>query len=486
MSSILEASADECAAILRSDLMNFTERSFYELNPQTDFIPGQYVELLVSTLEKCRKGAIRRLIINMPPRTLKSLATSVAFPAWILGHDPAMEIICASYGQDLADKHALDCRKLMTSAFYRDLFPGTALSRDKQSVNDFTTTAHGFRLSTSVGGALTGRGADIIILDDVMKPEDALSEARRKSGNEWYRTTLLSRLNNKKDGVIIIVMQRLHEDDLVGNVLESGEDWKVLSLPAIAKKDEVYPIESPLGNYTYRRNAGETLHPERDSVETYQKIREEVGNYVFQSQYQQNPTAPEEGMINREWIKSYEQTPPLNNMMIIQSWDTASNCGELNDYSVCTTWGLYNMDFYLLDVYRKRLTYPQLKRAVAEQYRKFSLFKVVIEEKSSGISLIQELQSEGVYDVVPYKPEPGSDKVMRLGKQSIKFESGRVYLSKQAPWLDDYVREVTGFPGSKYDDQVDSTSQALDYLERFASPANSRPFFGSGRGYEYC
>jgi hypothetical protein len=351
MSLILEASADEYAAILRSDLMSFTERSFYELNPQTDFIPGQYIELLASTLEKCRKGTIKRLIINMPPRTLKSLATSVAFPAWLLGQDPAMEIICASYGQDPADKHVLDCRKLMTSAFYRGLFPGTFLSHDKQSVNDFVTTAHGFRLSVSVGGPLTGRGADIIILDDVMKPEDALSEARRKSGNEWYRTTLLSRLNNKKDGVIIIVMQRLHEDDLVGNVLESGEDWEVLSLPAIAKKDEVYAIESPLGNYTYRRNAGEALHPERDSVETYQKIREEVGNYVFQSQYQQDPTAPEEGMINREWIKSYEQAPPLNNMMIIQSWDTASNCGELNDYSVCTTWGLYNTDFYLLDVY---------------------------------------------------------------------------------------------------------------------------------------
>jgi hypothetical protein len=251
MSALHGLSADEYRAILRNDLATFIERSFYEINPQTDFIPGQYIELLAPTLEKCRTGKTKRLIINLPPRTLKSIVANVVFPAWLLGHEPGKQIICASYGQDLADKHALDCRKLMASAFYRSLFPGTVLSRDKQSVNDFLTTNQGFRLSTSVGGPLTGRGADIIILDDVMKPEDALSEARRKSGNEWYRTTLLSRLNNKRDGVIIVVMQRLHEDDLVGNLLESGEDWEVLSLPAIAKCDERYLIESPLGNRTY-------------------------------------------------------------------------------------------------------------------------------------------------------------------------------------------------------------------------------------------
>ena len=487
MSASIAFSEDDYNALLRNDLTSFIERTFYELIPQTNFIPGQYIELLASTLKKCSTGETKRLIINLPPRTLKSLAASVAFPAWLLGHEPGKRIICASYGQDLAEKHARDCRTLMASAFYRDLFPGTVLSSDKQSVNDFMTTKQGFRMATSVGGVVTGRGADIIILDDVMKPEDALSEARRKTGNDWYRTSLLSRLNSKEDGVIIIVMQRLHQDDLVGNVLESGEHWEVLSLPAIAQRDERYLIESPLGNRTYVRKAGEALHPQRDSLETYQKVREAVGEFVFQSQYQQNPMPLEGGLIKREWIKFYEPDKvPKDFGYVLQSWDTASNCGELNDYSVCTTWGLLYMDFYLLDVYRKRLTYPQLKRAVGELFRRFHPVKVLIEDKSSGISLNQELRLDGVYCIEPYKPAPGSDKIMRLGEQSIKFENGRVYLPKHAPWLDDYVREITGFPGSKYDDQVDSTSQALHFLGKLASPANYRPFGWSSWGYETC
>lgn len=486
MSIAIELSDEYYDTLLRNDLTCFIERSFYELIPESDFIPGQYLALLASTLEKCRAGIIKRLIINLPPRTLKSLATSVAFVAWLLGHEPSKQIMCASYGQDLADKHARDCRALINSPFYRNLFPGTILSPDKHAVSDFMTTRKGVRMSTSVGGSVTGRGADIIILDDVMKPDDALSEARRKTGNEWYRTTLSSRLNSKKDGVVIIVMQRLHQDDLVGNLLETEDQWEVLSLPAIAQRDEEYLIERPIRSYTYQRKAGEALHPERDSLETYEKVRKEVGEFVFQSQYQQNPMPIEGGLIKREWLKFYEPAQlPKEFCWILQSWDTANGCGELNDYSACTTWGLLYTDFYLLDVYRKRVTYPQLKRAVVDLFRKYHPFKILIEDKSSGISLIQELKSDDIYNVAPYKPAPGSDKIMRLGIQSIKFENGRVYLPKQAPWLDDYVRELTGFPGTKYDDQVDSTSQALDVLGGLAFPQLRRGF-GSSWGYETC
>jgi hypothetical protein len=178
VSSAIQLTFEEYQTILRNDFASFNERSFYELNPQAKFVPGPYIELLTATLEKCRTGETRRLIINLPPRTLKSHAATDAFPAWLLGHDPSKQIICASYGQDLADKHARDCRTLMSSAFYRGLFPRTVLSPEKLSVNDFMTTQQGFRMSTSVGGVLTGRGADIIILDDPLKPEDALSDRR--------------------------------------------------------------------------------------------------------------------------------------------------------------------------------------------------------------------------------------------------------------------------------------------------------------------
>ena len=473
MSASSGFSADEYQVILRNDLTSFIERSFLELNPQTTFMASIYIELLASTLEKCRTGKTKRQIINLPPRTLKSHAASVAFPAWLLGHDPAKQIICVSYGQDLADKHARDCRTLMSSSFYRRLFPGTVLSPDKQSVNEFLTTSQGFRMSTSVGGVLTGRGADVIIIDDILKPEDALSETRRKAANEWYFNTLLSRLNSKENGVIIIVMQRLHQGDLIGEVTDR-EHWDMLSLPAIAEQDESYLIEGPLGNHLYKRKAGEALHPERDSIEIYRNIREAVGEYNFQSQYQQSPASRECGVIKREWIR-YE-TAPEKMDYTLQSWDTANKGGECNDYSVCTTWGTHDGNFYLLDVFRKRLNFPDLKRAILDLFENYNPEKLLIEDRGSGTSMLQELKYGDIWCLEAYNPKQGSDKLMRLAAQSIKFENGRVYLPKQAPWLDEYVQEITGFPGTKHDDQVDSTSQALDYLTNYAYPHTRTPY----------
>lgn len=480
----------EYQAILRNDLTTFIDRSFIELNPRTIFQCGQYIELLASALDHCRTGKTRRLIINLPPRTLKSHAASVAFPAWLLGHNPAKQIICASYGQDLADKHGRDCRTLMSSSFYRGLFPGAVLSEVKQSVNDFMTTAQGFRMATSVGGVLTGRGADIIILDDILKPEDALSETRRKAANEWYFSTLLSRLNSKEHGVIILVMQRLHQDDLVGEVTDR-EPWEVLSLPAIATDDECYRYEDWLGEHSFRRGSAEALHPERDSVETLRKIRDSIGEYNFQSQYQQSPLSREGSLIRKEWLRYYEPGKlPQDFEWIFQSWDTACKVGDANDYSVCTTWKAIGSNFYLIDVYRQRMTYPQLKRRAVELYNRFDPSKVLIEDQASGTALIQELRAEGIYCIEAYKPSPGSDKIARFAAQAIKFENGRVFLPKEAPWLDDYIREITGFPGSKHDDQVDSTSQALECLTPMANSVGA--FAGLDRylrtrmSYETC
>src|SRR5258708_2544751 len=267
-------SAAEYQVILRQDLMSFIERSFYELNPQTWLMLAPHLEVIATKLEACRRGKIRRLIINLPPRSLKSHGASIAFPAWLLGHNPAVHIICASYGQDLPDKFARDSRRIMTSSWYRALFP-TRLA-ERQAVHDFTTTRQGTRMATSVGGVLTGRGADLIIIDDPLKPDEALSESRRKAVNEWYDHTLVSRLNDKAQGCIIIIMQRLHQDDLVGHVLEQ-EAWEVLSFPAIAEADEPHLIESPLGRRFFERRVGDILHSERESATTLAQIRETIG-----------------------------------------------------------------------------------------------------------------------------------------------------------------------------------------------------------------
>lgn len=453
---------NEYQAILRRDFVSFIERSFYELNPQTRLLMSWYIEAMASKLEDCRRGNIKRLVINLPPRYLKSHCVSVAFAAWWLGHHPAAQIICASYGQDLADKLARDCRRVITSAWYKDLFT-TRLSPDKAAVDDFMTSQQGFRMATSVGGVLTGRGADLIIIDDPLKPDEALSEPRRSAVNEWYDNSLLSRLNDKNKGCIIIVQQRLHQDDLVGHVLEQ-EGWDVLSFPAIATADEIHNIESPLGNYHFRRSAGDALHPERESLETLAKIRKTIGEYNFTSQYQQEPIPPGGAMVKTEWLRYYlPEERPAKFERIVQSWDTANKAGELNDYSVCTTWGEKDKHFYLLHVLRRRMEYPDLKRAIYEQARAHNADIIVIEDKASGTQLIQDLTNDGMHGIHRYEPPP-CDKIMRLHSQSAAFENGLVLLPKEAHWLAEYVQELTGFPGCKYDDQVDSTTQALAWL----------------------
>ena len=357
--------------ILRHDLTSFIERSFHELNPQTQFVLGSHIEVLATKLEACRRGECQRLIVTVPPRHLKSHSVSVAFPAWLHGHDPAKQIICASYGQELSEKLARDCRTVMTSLWHKQLF-ATRLS-DRQPAHDFWTTKQGFRMATSVGGALTGRGGDYLIIDDPIKPDDALSETRRAAAIEWYDGTLLSRLNDKAKGCIIIIMQRLHQDDLVGHVLEQ-EKWDVVSFPAIAEEIENHLIESPLGRRMFRRAVGEALQPERESLATLARIRQTTGEYNFLSQYQQTPQPRGGALVKTAWLKYYEPgEQPARFDRVVQSWGTANKAGELNDYSVCTTWGIRDRVFYLLDVYRRRLNYPDLKRAVLDLAARYPL-----------------------------------------------------------------------------------------------------------------
>jgi predicted phage terminase large subunit-like protein len=456
-------STAEYRVMCRSDFYTFMHRAFRELNPDAFFSPNWHNELIASKLQSCLDRQITRLLINLPPRNLKSHAATICFPAYVLGHRPSAQIICTSYGQQLADKHSLDCRTLMNSEWYRGLFR-VQLSPRKQSAQEFLTTANGFRLATSVGGVLTGRGADLIIIDDPLKPDEAVSQTQRQAVNDWYDHTLYTRLNDKRTGCIIIIMQRLHEDDLVGHVLEQ-EDWEHVRLPAIAEEDETHQIVSLGRTRTIRRRAGEALHPEREPLEVLENLRQTMGEYNFAGQYQQEPAPLGGGMVKAEWFRSYvagEQSADFDR--IVQSWDTANKSSELNDYSVCTTWGQKNGRIYLLDVLRKRMDYPDLKRAVRQQAELFRPANVLIEDKASGTQLIQELVREGFYGVTRY--EPTMDKVMRLHSITSTIENGFVYLPTESNWRAAYVQELTTFPSGKHDDQADSTSQALDWLKQ--------------------
>src|SRR5215218_2509182 len=273
-------------AIVRTDLASFVRKCATTLSPGVPFSDNWHIQALAWYLEQVRLGHIRRLIINMPPRSLKSISASVAFPAFVLGHDPTRRIICVSYATDLATKHANDFRATVEAPWYQAIFPQMRLSRAKNSESEVTTTRHGLRLATSVGGTLTGRGGDLIIIDDPLKPLDALSAAKRESANQWFSNTLLSRLDDKRTGAIVIVMQRVHMDDLTGYLTAQSDDWTVLTLPAIAEADEIVPIDK---DHHHKRRVGEALHPDREPLEVLERMRQQLGSDLFAAQYQQSP-----------------------------------------------------------------------------------------------------------------------------------------------------------------------------------------------------
>src|SRR6185437_2936612 len=372
------------------------------------------------------------------------------YVAWLLGHDPTTKIICASYNQDLATRLGRMCLQVMQSDWYRTLFSKTRLASDRPSAEFFETTMGGSRVATSVGGTLVGLGGDYLIVDDPIKPEEAASDVQRKSVNDWFAQSLLTRLNNKSLGRILLIMQRLHEEDLTGYVIAQG-GWTHLSLPAIAQQDEIWAITTPFGTIRHRRREGEALHPDREPLAELAKLHASMGSAFFSAQYLQAPTPPGGGIVKIAWFPRFTLEHPPRFDRIVQSWDTAISSKELSSYSVCTTWGVWDTKAYLIHVLRKRLEYPDLRRAVITQAKAFGARIVLIEDAASGASLLQDLRSE-LSSVRGCKPT--GDKVMRMNVQTAHIENGFVYLPTAAPWLPELVHELTMFPKGRYADQV--------------------------------
>jgi predicted phage terminase large subunit-like protein len=444
-------------ALLRDDFRAFTRKVFATLAPAQTYVPTWHIEAVAWRLERVRRGEIRRLIINLPPRSLKSIMTSVAFPAFVLGLRPSRRIICVSYSGDLAKKHSNDFRAVLESPWYRSAFPNARIGPYKNSETEIELSARGFRLATSVGGTLTGRGGDIIIIDDPLKPDDALSEPKRSGANQWFTNTLLSRLDDKRSSAIVVVMQRVHMDDLTGFLLEQSADWDVLNLPAIAENEEIVQL---WGGRDHRRQPGEALSPDREPLDVLQALKRQIGSDAFSAQYQQMPVPPGGAMIKRDWIIRYDDLPPASERLLtLQSWDTASKGGPDNDWSVCTTWMLTRKKkWYLLDVWRGRVDYPTLKATAQTLAHDWKARRVLVEDAGTGTALVQELRTQ-VSGIIAVKPE--GDKASRMAVASAKFEAGQVLLPNRAPWLADLEAELFAFPGSRHDDQCDSISQAL-------------------------
>jgi len=450
------------SAILRSDLASFIARAFAELNPGVGYLPNWHIRAIAHALEQVRTGLCTRLIINMPPRSLKSLSASIAFPAFVHGHDPTASIIAVSYAQDLATKLQNDYRAILEAGWYQRLFPATRISDRKNAESEVMLTRRGSRLATSIGGTLTGRGGDIIIIDDPLKPAEAMSEPRRQAVNDWFSSTLISRLNDKRRGAIIIVSQRVHANDLVGHVLErGGDDWTILDLAAIAPAPAAIPIGS---GRIHRRAAGALLHPEREPADVLDRIRRDIGTEAFAAQYLQTPVPPGGNMIARAWIQRYTEPPArTSGSSILQSWDTASKAGAANDWSVCTTWLVQNGCYFLLDLYRGRVEFPALRSKAITLADSWRPERILVEDTGVGTGLIHELRAAGHS---PLAVTPQLSKQARMSIESAKFEAGRVFFPRSAPWLPDLEAELFAFPGSRHDDQVDSIAQALAYTPR--------------------
>ena len=392
------------AALLRSDPRFFVWKVFQTVSPGTPYLPNWHIDAIVYQLMRVQAGDISRLLINQPPRSLKSIVVSVAYVAWLLGHDPTRRVIVVSYSNEFAAELHRQFRMVIDAPWYCDLFPTMRPARD--SGTELVTTAGGSRYATSVGGTLTGRGADLIIVDDPLKAEEARSEQARKRVIDWYAGTLVSRLNNKENGPIIVVMQRLHENDLAGHLLGQG-GWEHLDLPSIAVDDCVIPLGR--GKVMTRR-IGDILHPERESKDALDRIKAEIGSLKFSAQYQQRPVPLEGNLIRREWFRHYDHLPQDSVNRIVQSWDIAMMTGDTNDYSVCTTWQIIKSDQYLLDVFRARLQYPDLRRKVASLAAKHGANTILIENAGPGMALLQDpLARSAAGNDTPYRSEAGGE-----------------------------------------------------------------------------
>ena len=451
-------------ALVRQRLFAMVILAFAMFHPgQPRLRPAWYLKAMCWWLEKVAIGKLPRSMIWLQPRALKSITVAIVFPCWLLGRDPTLQIMVATYGETLSREHAEKRRQILESDWYQRIFPGTRIDRRGNRLLNMKTTSGGECRAVSVGGPVTGRGADVIILDDCMKSDDQNSEAAREAVKNWFSTALVNRLNDKvSGGAIISIQQRVHEDDLPAHLLEKG--YALLNLPAIADRDQEIEVGDG-DSYLFKR--GELLDPVRFPHQVLETERLNMGPQHYSAQYLQNPIAPEGNLLKMDMFRRFEVPIERHRFdRVIQSWDPAATELPTSDYSVCTTWGLVAGRAFLLDIYRQRVAFPRLKKALAAQRTAWRADHVVVESSSNGLPLVQQLRAEGPIRPISWPPSGirQQDKVERLLAQTGQIEEGRVWLPANLEGLDCFLSELRAFPHGRYDDQVDSVTQMLEFI----------------------
>lgn len=419
------------------------------------FVHGRHHALMAKKFEAIAKGEMKRVIINMPPRHTKSEFASYLLPSWFLGKHPSKKVIQCSNTADLAVGFGRKVRNLVDSEQYATVFPDVSLRQDSKAAGRWATNKNGEYFAIGVGGTVTGKGADLLIIDDPHSEQEAALAAGNpeiyQKVYEWYTSGPRQRL--QPGGAIVIVMTRWGEADLTGRVLQDamkrdkGEEWELIELPAIM----------PSGN---------PLWPEFWSIDELEALKEELPVAKWNAQYQQKPTGEEGALVKREWWKIWEKERPPSCEYVIQSWDTAFTKSERSDFSACTVWGVFHLNedpkdvnVILLEAYQERLEFPELKEKAFEMYNIWEPDTCIIEAKAAGSPLIFELRRMGV-PVQEYTPVRGNDKFVRINSVTDLFRSGKVW-APDTRWAHELIEQMAAFPNAAHDDLVDSSTQAL-------------------------
>ena len=420
------------------------------------FIEGDHHGTMADMFDRVANGNLKRLIINMPPRHTKSEFASHYLPAWFLGNYPDKKVIQTAHTAELAVGFGRKVRNLVNSPDYKKVFPEVSLQADSKAAGRWNTNKGGEYFAIGVGGAVTGKGADLLIIDDPHSEQEGASADPDVFNRtfEWYTSGPRQRL--QPQGSIVVVMTRWHQSDLTGQVIDSSikrsgsDQWEVIELPAILP-------------------SGRPLWEEYWTLKELEALKAELPISKWSAQYQQNPTAEEGALVKREWWMMWEHENPPDCEFVIQSWDTAFLKTQRADYSACTTWGVFYREdeddgkiapnLILLDAYKERLEFPELKRRAMEKYKAYSPDACIVEAKAAGQPLIFELRALGI-PVSEYTPSRGNDKISRVNAVSDLFASGVVWCPNTR-WAEEVIEEFAGFPNMAHDDLVDSTTQAL-------------------------
>lgn len=448
-----EYAYSELAGLCGNSLLAFQTTFWNVLEPNTQYIDNWHLHYMIEHLEAVEQGQIKRLILNLPPRYMKSILCNVMFGAWLWARKPEWRMLSFSFSDALAKKFNVHRRNIVQSSLYKQMFPEVVLCGDMNTQRKMENTRTGLMLTSPMPGNATGEGGEILMVDDPHDPSGAESEAERTKQVEYFRVSMPSRLNDKKTGAIIIVMQRLHETDVSGVALELGE-YVHVKLPAEERMDRT--LYFPLSGKVLERKKGELLWPEREDADVLKSLAKTMGSYAYAGQYLQEPSPADGGMVKDTWWQ-YWTTIDEPITRYCMSVDAAFKKSAVTDFVVIQRWAIgASGRMYILDMIRERMSFLDTLEAVQQLYKRNDI--VYIEDKANGSAIIDVLRRK-IAGVIAY--DPTESKIARLQACTPWIESGAVYLPKYAPWKDTFLNEFKHFPNGSNDDIVDCTTQMI-------------------------